>query len=78
MRERLLRADLLAAVALAVLALILAPGLAIVAMVAIAVLLACLISATRDARGRRRGTSNRAVRSHRNPRDVSARRPERR
>jgi multisubunit Na+/H+ antiporter MnhB subunit len=72
--NRLLRGDVGTAVALAALALILAPGLAIVAMVAIAVLVACLVTGVRQARARRRGSRGRAA--HR--RDVSARRPARR
>ena len=78
MSRSVLAADLAMALAIAVLALILAPGLAIVAVGAIAVLLACLIGGVRDARARRRGRSGPGVRRHRGRPDVSARRPGRR
>jgi hypothetical protein len=77
-RSRLLRADVGAAVALAALVLILAPGLAIVAMVAIGVLVACLVSALYQARFRRGRTSGRGAGGQPGRRDVSARRPARR
>lgn len=78
MSNRRLRVDLATAAAVAVLVLILAPGLAVVAMVAIAVLLACLISGVREGHGRRRGASGRAIRGRRGRRNVSAGRPARR
>lgn len=78
-RDPVLR-DVVAAAAVAVLALILAPGLAIVAVVAIVVLAACLIGAVRSARGGRPRTASRAGRPRRRPdrRNLSARRPTRR
>lgn len=78
MRSRLLRPDVAAAVALAALVLILAPGLAIVAMVAIGVLVACLVSAVGQARTRRGRSSGRGAGGQPGRRDVSARRQARR
>ena len=78
MRSRLLRADVGAAVALAALVLILAPGLAIVALVAIGVLVACLVSAVYQARVRRGRSSGRDAGGQPGQTDVSARRRARR
>ena len=55
------RADLVAAVVLAVSALIVAPGLAIVAVAALAVLVISLITTVRSQRALRRGSSRRSA-----------------